>query len=80
MLNNNYWPKVDKSTLENEKVNIVLQINGKKREIYSVKKNITENELLNIINNDKKINHFFMNKKIIQKIFVPNRIINIIIK
>jgi leucyl-tRNA synthetase len=78
--NDNSWPKVNKSILENEKVNIVVQINGKKREIYNVKKNITENELLNIINNDEKINNFIMNKEIIKKIFVPNRIINIIIK
>ena len=34
--------------LENEKVNFVIQINGKKRAILNVKKDIEENDLLEI--------------------------------
>ena len=78
--NDNLWPEADKKFLENETINIVVQINGKKREIVNVKKDIKENELLKILESNERINHFIMKKKINKKIFIPNRIINFIIK
>ena len=76
----NTWPLVNEKILENEKVNIVIQINGKKREILSVKKDLTENELLNLVNSNERIKSFMIDKKITKKIFVPNKIINLIVK
>ena len=76
----NTWPLVNEKILENEKINIVIQINGKKREILSVKKDLTENEILNLVNSNERIKNFMINKKITKKIFVPNKIINLIIK
>ena len=32
------WPEYDKKFLDEEKINIVIQINGKKRAILNVKK------------------------------------------
>ncbi len=75
-----FWPKINKEILEKEDVNVVIQVNGKKRDIISVKKDISENELLKIINSNKKIKNFVMDKKIMKKIFIPNKIINLIIK
>ena len=69
-----------KKILENDKINIVIQINGKKREILSVKKDLTENEILNLVNSSERIKNFMINKKVTKKIFVPNKIINLIIK
>ena len=76
----NSWPEVNKELLKNETVNLVIQINGKKRDILSVKKDINENELLKMVNSNEKIKNFIMNKKIMKKIFVPNKIINLIVK
>ena len=78
--NDNSWPRVNKEILDNEEVNIVIQINGKKRDILKVKKGTNEDELLKKINSNVKIKKFIVNKKIIKKIFVPNKIINLIIK
>jgi len=66
--------------LEEEKVNIVIQINGKKREIVSIKKNTSEIEILKLINSNNKLNSYIKDKKIIKKIFVPNKIVNLIVK
>jgi leucyl-tRNA synthetase len=66
--------------LKDETVNLVIQINGKKRDILSVKKDINENELLKMVNSNEKIKNFILNKKIMKKIFVPNKIINLIVK
>ena len=74
------WPVYDKKYLIDDEVNLVIQINGKKREIFRVKKDITEVEVLDIINKNQKLVSYFDNKKIIKKIFVPNKIINLIVK
>ena len=66
--------------MKNETVNLVIQINGKKRDILIVKKDINENELLKMVNSNEKIKNFIINKKIMKKIFVPNKIINLIVK
>ena len=74
------WPNYDKKYLNNDEVNIVIQINGKKREIFKVKKDISEVEVLDLIHKNQKLVSYFDNKEIIKKIFVPNKIINLIVK
>ena len=74
------WPEANKELLKNETVNLVVQINGKKRDILIVKKDINENELLKMVNSNEKIKNFIINKKIMKRIFVPNKIINLIIE
>ena len=77
---NNCWPEIDEKLLLEEKVKIVIQINGKKREIIETAKDISENDILDMINSNVKLKNYLENKKIIKKIFVPNKIINLILK
>jgi len=74
------WPLVKKEFLINEKVNLVVQINGKKREILVVKKDTNKQNIINMVNENKKLNNFIKGKKIIKEVFIPNKIINLIIK
>ena len=74
------WPKYNKNLLDEEKINIVIQINGKKREVLKVKKNINEKEILEIIKDSDKVQKFLEKKEVIRKIFIPNKILNYIIK
>jgi leucyl-tRNA synthetase len=78
--NKNIWPEVDKKYLEEEFVNIVVQINGKKRNLIKCKKDIEEDELIKIINVNKDLKKYFENKEIIKHIYVKNKIINYIVK
>ena len=73
------WPEFDKSKIEDEEINLVVQINGKKRGIIKVIKNIDEEELMKMIKNDKMIEKYLNNAKIKKTIFVKNRLINILI-
>jgi len=73
------WPIIEKKYLTSKSCNIVIQINGKKREIIKVKNGITEKELISEIEKNVKIKQFLEGKKIIKKIFIPNRLINLII-
>ncbi len=74
-----HWPKIDKNLLQKKKVNIVVQINGKKREVLNLENNISEKEVMNIVLKNNKLNKFLKEKKISKKIFVQNRLINLIV-
>ncbi len=76
---NKEWPVYDKELSKDEKINLVVQINGKKRGVLSVDRDLDENALLNIINNDKNIYKYLTNKKQKKIIFIKNKIINMII-
>jgi len=72
------WPKVDEKTLLHDNIKFVIQFNGKTRQIMETKKNNDEKALLAEIKKDTKLKKYFENKKIIKKIFIPNKLINIL--
>jgi leucyl-tRNA synthetase len=74
------WPIVDKKFLSTNNVNIVVQINGKKRSILNTIRDISEENFIKKIKDDDKISKILDNKEIIRSIFIKNKIINIIIK
>jgi leucyl-tRNA synthetase len=77
--NETTWPIVAKEDLIEDQINLVVQVNGKKRTILKVKRDISEKEILKIIKLNQEVEKF-LTKQIIKKIiFVPNRLINIII-
>ncbi len=73
------WPIVEEKYLKKERNNIVIQINGKKRNIITVDNNIEEEILVEKINSEKLIAKYLENKKITKVIYVKNKIINYII-
>ena len=74
------WPKTNKKYLLEDKINLVVQIDGKKREILEIKKDLNQDEILEILNKNVKVLNHIKNKKIIKKIFVSNKIKNLILK
>jgi len=75
----NLWPEVNESLLVNENIKFIIQINGKTRDIISTNKDITEKALLIIINKNYKLKKYLKDKIIKKKIFIPNKLMNIII-
>ena len=73
------WPRVEKNYLENKKINFVIQINGKKRNLFFLNSDTKKEELLEMIKKDKNISKYINNKEIKKVIFVPNKLINLII-
>ena len=74
------WPKVDKKYIQSNICNVVVQINGKKRSILSVEKNVEEKTILDKIQSDKSLDKYFLEKKIFKTIYIRDKIINIIVK
>ncbi|MDB9792214.1 leucine--tRNA ligase [Candidatus Pelagibacter sp.] len=73
------WPKISKEDLIEEDINFVVQINGKKRAILNVKRDMVEKDILEIIRLNLEIEKFLKDQTIKKSIFVPNRLINIIL-
>ena len=73
------WPNINKSVLIKEKVNFVVQINGKTRGVLELKINIDEKKVLEEIKNNQKMNNHIIDKTIKKTIFIPNKLINLII-
>ena len=73
------WPKVNANFLKEDKVDFVIQINGKKRAILKENKDIDQEGLLVKIKSNKLSEKYLKNKSINKIIFVKNRLINLII-
>jgi len=74
------WPKISAEQLIENNIKFVVQINGKKRALINVKRDIDEKTLLKEIKeNDKETKKFLKDQKIKKTIFIPNRLINIIL-
>ena len=74
------WPTIEQKYLQQETNDIVIQVNGKKRGIISIEKNLQEEEIINQIKNEKLIEKYLNNGKLIKTIYVKNRLINYIVK
>ena len=73
------WPTYDKNKLIESSIPIVVQVNGKKRGLIEVERDITETNFIELVKNDDKIKKYIENKPIKRKIFIKNKLLNLII-
>ena len=78
--NEKKWPKLDKKLLTTTSVNLVIQINGKKRSIINVPKGIDEDKVIKQIKNDLNIKKYLKSKNIVKSIFIKDKLINLVVK
>ncbi len=72
------WPEVSKENLGDEKIELVIQINGKKKYTIQVEKDIDEERATKKINEANLLKKYDNTKKVIRTIYVKNRLINYI--
>jgi len=73
------WPDFDKKALKQDNFELVIQVNGKTRGVVKARRGITEGEALEIAKSDPKAGPHIGDAEIRKIIFVPNRLINIVI-
>ena len=73
------WPEYDDKLTKDEKINLVVQINGKKRGLISLDPDKTEKEILEITTKDEQIIKYLQENKIKKSIYIKNKLLNIII-
>lgn len=73
------WPKHDPELIIDKIITLVVQVNGKVRDQIEVSLNTTEEEAKDIVLKSKKIKKYIEGKEIKKIIFVPNKLVNIVI-
>ena len=74
------FPKYDEEKLQDDFKIIGVQINGKLRSTVKISINETEEEIFNKVFEDSKIKSYIDGKDIIKKIYIKNKIVNIVVK
>ncbi|URJ25590.1 leucine--tRNA ligase [Blochmannia endosymbiont of Camponotus sp.] len=74
------WPIVDTQAIQNERTLVLVQINGKMRHKIFVPLNSDKNVVYRLLETEGVVNKYLIGKKINNIIYVPNRVINIIVK
>ena len=78
-IKNIQWPEYDDKLTKDEKINLVVQVNGKKRGLISLDPDKTEKEILEITTKDKQIVKYLQDNQIKKSIYIKNKLLNIII-
>lgn len=73
------WPKYDESKIKDEKVKIVIQVNGKVRDEIEIEEYMSDEDFMNLILGREKVKAHVGNSKIKNFIYVKGRIANIVI-
>ena len=74
------WPEYDEAKTVENSIEIAVQINGKVRTTITVSKTISKDDAIATAKNDPKIAEAIDGKAIVKEIFVPGKIVNIVVK
>ena len=86
------WSKLGNKTLcinqnwqledvkKKSELKIAVQINGKTREIVEIDNNFSKEKVLEIVKSNNKIKKNLLGKKVLREIYVPGKIVNLVIK
>ncbi len=74
------WPKYDPALAKEEEIEIPVQVNGKLRSRVTVPADATEVVILESALADEKIKAAIAGKQIVKKIYVPGKLVNIVVR
>jgi len=74
------WPRYDQEVIKKEEVLIVIEVNGKVRSKVEVPVNLEEEEIKKRAQVDERVRKYIDNKKIKRIIYVPKRLVNIVVE
>jgi len=74
------YPQVNEKYLEDETITYVVQVNGKLRGRFELPKNQTQDVVLAAAKSNASIARFLDGQELVKVIFVPNRILNLVLR
>ncbi len=75
----NKWPKYNPKLIQEEAITLIVQVNGKVRAQIETKAGISQTKAKGLALSDEKMAKWIVNKKIKKVVFVPDRLINIVV-
>lgn len=73
------WPEYDKKLLKEEKITLVVQVNGRVRDTLEAAAGLSQAEAQALAISSEKVHNWLSGKDIKKVIFVPDRLINLIV-
>jgi leucyl-tRNA synthetase len=77
---NPVWPKTFDTVEELQEVQIIIQINGKLRSRIDINAKLSKDEVIRFAKENRKVQEYIKDKEIVKLIYIPNKLINFVIK
>ena len=74
------WPEADPAMLTSERVTMVVQVNGKRRDQIEADAEAPEDELLALARASDLVRRHIDGKQVVKEIVVPGRLINLVVR
>ncbi|MBQ9744458.1 MAG: leucine--tRNA ligase [Clostridia bacterium] len=74
------WPEFDEAKTVDDTIEIAVQVNGRLRGTITIEKTIDKDSAIAIAKNDEKVAEAIVGKNIVKEIYVPGKIVNIVVK
>jgi leucyl-tRNA synthetase len=79
-IHNQSWPVWDEELARDEEITLVVQVNGKLRDRITLPAAITEAEARQIVLQRQRVKAYLEGKEIINIIYVPGRLVNLVVR
>ncbi|MEK7579828.1 MAG: class I tRNA ligase family protein [Patescibacteria group bacterium] len=73
------WPEYDSKLIEEETIYLIVQINGRTRDIIKVPRDLNESRVRELALSSEKIKKYTAGKEIIKFIYISNKLANIVL-
>ncbi|MCK5013425.1 MAG: leucine--tRNA ligase [Candidatus Omnitrophica bacterium] len=73
------WPEHDENALKQDTVQIIAQVNGKLRGKFNISAKSSEEEIRRIVLADAKVQEFLKSKSVKKFIYVPGKLVNLVV-
>ena len=80
MVTEQIWPKYDESKCKDDVIEIVVQVNGKVRTRLSVAADIQKDDAIALAKAEDRIAAEINGKNVVKEIYVPGKLVNIVVK
>jgi leucyl-tRNA synthetase len=74
------WPVADRKLMQEDLVTIVIQVNGKLRGQIEVPNPPAEDVVMAAVDSNERIRSWVEGKRIVKKIYVPGKLVNVVVK
>jgi leucyl-tRNA synthetase len=74
------WPEYDDFMLTDDEVTIAVQVNGKLRGTFTFLNGVAHEEVSLAANESEDIRKWVRGKTLVREIFIPNKLLNIVVK
>ena len=74
------WPKYDEELTKDHTFNLVIQVNGKVRDMVSAQIGISKDDAEKLAFESEKAKKFIDGKEVMKVIVVPNKLVNVVVK